>query len=494
MGQKNPRRSEADPSKSPPISRGPKVAHPARSLLIPSALFVGFLLGTFFGRPLLFPSLNETTNSTDSDLPSEATLQPNKSKGKSAPPEANGSLKSQPKWDEKTIRALSISEIRSRLSQLSTWSPGAVADQVEHWLVQRWAALEPQLACQYAYTAALQGAEESLLLEAISVWATADPSSAARWAGNLGSPSLRDSSIRTVYAIWAKKDSTAAAKSISSLRPASARGIASAATAPPHAGKNFASAMLWARALPGPLREKTLDAILGEWTRRDPAGAGSWLIAQPGDVQWALIGKLASDWVRKDPSSALSWGLGQSTEISLGSKLALGPIQRKFFEAALGSLIGTDPQAAANWLASSAGQPFFSSRIGAVAGRWTSMDPQEAVSWSLSLPKETDRNSAISAVAGTWARTDPQAAGQWVRSLSEPDLKDTALNAYCNSLSPYDAGAAAQWAVEISDPAKRNNAVSAAVNRWIQYDQAAARQFILSTPALDRATKEKLLR
>ena len=494
MGQKNPRRSEADPSKRPPISRGPKVAHPVRSLLIPSALFLGFLLGTFFGRPLLFPSLHEPTNPSAADLPSEPTLQPTESKRKSAPPEANRLLKSQPKWDEKTIRALSISEIRSRLSQLSTWSPGAAADQVEHWLVQRWAAIEPQLACQYAYTAALQGAAESLLLEAISVWATDDPASAARWAGNLGSPSLRDSSIRTAYAIWAKKDSTAAAKSISSLRPASARGIASAATAPPHAGKNFASAMLWARALPGPLREKTLDAILGEWTRRDPAGAASWLIDQPGDVQWALIAKLAADWVRKDPSSALSWGLGQSTEITLGSKLAVGPIQRKFFEAALGSLIGTDPQAAANWLASSTGQPFFSSRIGAVAGRWTSMDPQEAVNWSLALPKESDRDSAIRAVATTWARTDPQAAGQWVRSLTDPSLRDNALNAYCGSLSPYDAASAAQWAVEITSPNLRNGAVESAVNRWMQYDPAAARQFILSTPALNQASKERLLR
>jgi hypothetical protein len=333
-----------------------------------------------------------------------------------------------------------------------------------------------------------------MLMEALAIWTKADPATAARWAGNLGSPSLRDSSIRTVYSTWAKIDSTAAAKSISSLRPASARGIASAATAPPHAGKNFATAMQWARALPGPVREKTLDAILGEWTRRDPAGAAGWLIQQPGDVQWALISKLAADWVRKDPSSALSWGLGRSTEVTLGSKLAVGPVQRRFFEAALGAFIGTDPQGAANWLASSSGQPFFTSKIGDVARRWTSMDPMEAVGWSLSLPKESDRDAAIRAVSGTWARTDPQAAGQWVRSLTNPKLRDNALNAYCTSLSPYDAGGAAQLAVEISAPAKRSSAVLAAVNRWIQYDPAAARQFILNTTALDQSTKEKLLR
>jgi hypothetical protein len=490
MGEKNTRRSNPDPSKRPTIPQPTSIRSSLASLIIPSALFLGFLLGTFFGRPLLFSPSSESSPSTQT--PTSSDSDPKKPTSLSSP--IASSAKKEKGWDEKTIQSLSLSEIRTRLSQLSTWSPGPGADQAERWLIQRWATLEPAAACQYAYTAVLQGAEEGLLMDALAIWANAKPSEAARWAGNLGSPSLRDSAIRTVYAVWAKKDSTAAAQSISSLRPASARGIASAATAPPHAGKNFASAMLWARALPGPLREKTLDAILGEWTRRDPAGAASWLIGQPGDVQWALIAKLAADWVRKDPSAALSWGLGQSTEISLGSKLAVGPIQRKFFEAALGTLIGTDPQGAANWLASPTGQPFFTSRIGSVAGRWTSMDPQEAVNWSLSLPKESDRNSAISAVAGTWARTDPEAAGQWVRSLNNPSLHDTALNSYCGSLSPYDAASAAQWAVEITSPNLRNGAMESAINRWMQYDPAAARQFILSTPALDQAIKQRLLR
>jgi len=494
MGEKNTRRSNPDPSKRPTLPQPTNLRSPFSSLIIPSALFLGFLLGTFFGRPLFLSPSSEPTSETSPSLQLPTSSDSTPKKPTIPASQVLSSAKNEKGWDEKTIQSLSLSEIRTRLSQLSTWSPGPVADQVERWLIKRWATLESAAACQYAYTAVLQGAEEGLLMDALAIWANAKPSEAARWAGNLGSPSLRDAAIRTVYAIWAKKDSTAAAQSISSLRPASARGIASAATAPPHAGKNFASAMLWARSLPGPLREKTLDAILGEWTRRDPAGAASWLIGQPGDVQWALIAKLAADWVRKDPSSALSWGLGQSTEITLGSKLAVGPIQRKFFEAALGALIGADPQGAANWLASPTGQPFFTSRIGSVAGRWTSMDPQEAVNWSLSLPKDSDRDSAIRAVATTWARTDPQTAGQWVRSLTSPPLRDTALNAYCGSLSPYDAASAAQWAVEITSPNLRNGAVESAVNRWMQYDPDAARQFILSTPALNQATKEKLLR
>ena len=493
MGEKTQRGAEGNSSKSPALPRRAVADSPLRQLLIPAALLAGFILGIFFGRPLFFSSPSEPFNE---NTPSPPPLTTNP-KPKNLPTQTSATTqkaKQEPKWDEKTIRSLPLTEIRARLAQLSSWTPGAVADQTERWLVQRWAVLEPKLACEYAYTAALQGADENLLLDAVTIWANRTPAEAARWAGNLGSPSLRDATIRTAYSIWAKKDSSAAAKSISSLRPASARGIASAATAPPHAGKNFANAMQWARSLPGPIREKTLDAILGEWTRRDPAGAAGWLIQQPGDVQWALISKLARDWVRKDPQSALAWGLGQSTEISLGSKLALGPVQRKFFEAALGNWIGADPQGAANWLASSNGKPFFSRKIGDVARRWTSMDPMEAANWSLSLNKTVDRNAAIGAVAGTWARTDPQAAGQWVRGLSQPSLKDTALESYCKSLRLYDPAMATQWATEISKPNLQQRAVKEAAELWLKYDPTAARQFILITPALDKETKQTLLR
>ena len=493
MGEKTQRGAEGNSSKSPALPRRAVADSPLRQLLIPAALLAGFILGIFFGRPLFFSSPSEPFNE---NTPSPPPLTTNP-KPKNLPTQTSATTqkaKQEPKWDEKTIRSLPLTEIRARLAQLSSWTPGAVADQTERWLVQRWAVLEPKLACEYAYTAALQGADENLLLDAVTIWANRTPAEAARWAGNLGSPSLRDATIRTAYSIWAKKDSSTAAKSISSLRPASARGIASAATAPPHAGKNFANAMQWARSLPGPIREKTLDAILGEWTRRDPPGAAGWLIQQPGDVQWALISKLARDWVRKDPQSALAWGLGQSTEISLGSKLALGPVQRKFFEAALGNWIGADPQGAANWLASSNGKPFFSRKIGDVARRWTSMDPMEAANWSLSLNKTVDRNAAIGAVAGTWARTDPQAAGQWVRGLSQPSLKDTALESYCKSLRLYDPAMATQWATEISKPNLQQRAVKEAAELWLKYDPTAARQFILITPALDKETKQTLLR
>ncbi|NBT90838.1 MAG: hypothetical protein EBT50_08440, partial [Verrucomicrobia bacterium] len=381
----------------------------------------------------------------DPAQPSSVTVPP-AAKAASAKKSPGKASDSPPRWDEKSIRSLGLAEVKNRLNQLSTWPAGPEADRVERWLVKRWAALEPREACQYAYAAVLQGAETSLLEESVKVWAEISPAMASNWAGSLGSPSLRDLAVRIVFQVWAGRDAPAAAQAAAKLRSASARTAATVAVAPPQARKNFSAAMDWARGLPGAKRQKTLEEILGEWTKRDPAAAASWLISQPGDVQWSLVGKLAADWVRKDPATALAWGLGNARGLETGSELAAGPVQRKFFEAALANLIGADPEAAAAWLNSPAGQPYLETRAAPLAGRWTTLDPQEAAAWAVNLPEANARHAALAAVAGTWGRIEPQEAGQWITSLPVGTTRDIALVAYSGALAAYDAPVAAAWA------------------------------------------------
>ncbi len=396
-------------------------------------------------------------------------------------------------WDENSIRSIGLVEIKKRLNQLASWPPGPEADRIEKWLVIRWATLEPREACQFAYAAVLQGAETSLLEEALRIWAEISPASAAAWAGSLGSPSLRDLAVRLAFRIWAGKDSPAAARAASQLRSASARTVATVAVAPPQARKNFSAAMDWARSLPGPKRQKTLEEILGEWTRRDPAAAAAWLVQQPGDVQWSLVGKLAADWVRKDPATALAWGQGHARGLETGSELASGPVQRKFFEAALANLIGADPEAAADWLASPAGQPYLETRAAPLAGRWTVLDPAEAAAWAMGLTNAQARGAALGAVAGTWGRIEPAEAGNWISTLEPGPLRDGALLAYCNAISAYDAAVAASWANSISHPGPREATLTAVFKQWRRYDEVAARNFILQNPNLSPEARQRIL-
>ena len=458
---------------------------------IPLGILGGFLLGFVLRGP--DPQIpSQSSSFRDSAEEGGPVLPPpgKKEVPKKPRPASSGQSSG---WDENSIRSLGLAEIKNRLNQLTSWPPGPEADRMERWLVKRWAALEPREACQFAYAAVLQGAETSLLEEALRIWSEISPASAAAWAGSLGSPSLRDLAVRLAFRIWAGKDSAAAARAASQLRSASARTVATVAVAPPQARKNFSAAMDWARSLPGPKRQKTLEEILGEWTRRDPAAAATWLVQQPGDVQWSLVGKLAADWVRKDPVTAMAWGQGHARGLETGSELASGPVQRKFFEAALANLIGADPEVAATWLVSPAGQPYLETRAAPLAGRWTALDPTEAAAWAMGLTNTLARQAALGAVAGTWGRIEPAEAGNWISTLEPGPLRDGALLAYCNAISAYDAAVAATWANSISQPGPREATLTAVFKQWRRYDEAAARNFILQNPNLSPAARQRIL-
>lgn len=468
-----------------------KANQPWKKLGIPAALFASFALGFGLRGPVLNPPEPGSFDQEETEAEVVVSAIAKKTPAKTSPSKSEQKTTA---WDEKTIRSLGLPEIKLRLNQLSSWPPGPQTDQVERWLVKRWAALEPREACQYAYAAVLQGAETSLLEEPLRVWAETSPTMASSWAGSLGSPSIRDFAVRLVFRIWADKDSSAAAAAAAKLRSAAARTAAIIAVAPPQARKNFSAAMQWARGLPGSRRQKTLEEILGEWTGRDPASAATWLIQQPGDVQWSLIAKLAADWVRKDPATALSWGQGNAAGLEVGSELAAGPVQRKFMESAVANLIGADPETAAAWLVSPSGRPYLETRAAPLAGRWTTLDPQEASAWALSLPESPNRNAALGAVASTWGVIEPQEAGSWISKLTPGTSRDTALHAYCTALSAYDAPSAAVWANGISQPGLREAALNAVFNQWEKLNPSAARNFILQNSQLTPAAQQRILR
>lgn len=493
MPKESTRRKDTDSWLCSVFSQATGVNPTLKKLLLPASLLLSFSLGFLFARPFCSGWVNSDGDSTMSSDSTPAPLIQPVTKVRATAPVVSATS-SPVKWDEKTIQALSVVEIKERLRQLSNWEPGSLADRTEFWLVKRWASLEPMAACEYAYQAVLQGADESVLRESSIIWAQQDPASAAKWGSSLGSPSLREVALDAIYRTWAKINSSDAVKSIPSLSSAVARSIATSAAASRHAQNNFANALQWACKLPGPLRQTTLEQILGEWTRRDPTRAAQWLIQQSGNVQWSLIGKLASDWARKDPASALAWGQGQRAGTALGSELALGPIQRKFFEVALGTFIGADPKAALIWLSSPTGMEYFPSRVGSVAGRWTSLDPAEAVAWALSVHDEVSRNNALSAVTSTWARSDPEAAAEWMDSLIQPAVRNPVLAAYSGSIAPYDPSSAAYWASQITEKGSREGSLSQIIYTWKKLDPEAAIQFIRTTPALSEDTRQSLLR
>lgn len=385
-------------------------------------------------------------------------------------------------WRQQSPETLTLDQVLKELSLIPSMAPGEQTDDKELALVMRWAAFHPDQACNYAYQAVLGGADDRLLKESISVWARLDPMSASRWASRLQSPLLRDIALGTVYAIWASKNHAGAMGSLKFLQGFAARSSALSGITK-GSDRDPKGALAWAEKLPGPLREKTLQQLFGSWMRRDPQAAAEWLAGRPMAIQLPLAGKLAAEWARKDPQAALFWSRAAAGGPLTGPQLAVGPVQRLAMDAALGSFVGSDPEAAAAWMTTGSGRPYFPQRVASIASSWTSMDPMSAAAWAATIPSGRERDAAVGAISSTWTRSDPSEALGWIQEIQRVSDRNTALSAFGGALAASDPETAAYWSSQISERSLRDATLSRVLAQWKSINPGAAAQFVQTSPA-----------
>jgi len=374
------------------------------------------------------------------------------------------------------FKKLTLDQIKAKLDTLHGAPVTPESDRMEQRLVERWAELDPLSAATYAAQAVDAGAPDKLLQAVMAIWAKSDPVAASAWAVSLSSPDLREKAVRQIYRTWSATDPGTAATSLSRLPKGSSQTIAAEAIGENYAQTNLTQALEWTKTLTGAVRNSALRAVLGKWTQTDPQGAAKWIVQQGYEIQWSAVQRLASDWVRKDPSTALAYGTSLAGS-SLGSKLGLGPIQRRFMESALNTLISSDPRGAATWLATPSGSTYFNDAAPSVAGRWASFSPPEALAWTMQIQDAKTRNSAIASLASSWTRNDPTGAARWIQTLGNGAARDNALSSYARTLSSYDPLPAAQSASSITDPKIRDNAMQIVMKNWRRYDPVGAANF-----------------
>lgn len=385
-------------------------------------------------------------------------------------------------WRQQSPETLPLNQVLKQLSLIPSMPPGEATDTKELALVMRWATFYPEQASNYAYQAVLGGADDRLLKESVAVWARMDPISASRWASRLPSPLLRDIALGTVYAIWASKNHEAAMGSLKFLpgfasRSSALSGITRGSDRDPK------GALAWAEKLPGPLREKTLQQLFGSWMRRDPQAAAEWLAGRSVEIQIPLAGRLAAEWARKDPQAALFWSRAAAGGPLAGPQLAVGPVQRRAMDAALGSFVSSDPEAAAAWMTTGPGRPYFPQRVASIASSWASIDPMSAAAWAAAIPTGTERSAAMGAISSTWTRSDPSEALQWIQQIKRVSDRNAALSSFGGTLAASDPETAAYWSSQISERLLRDTTLSRVVSQWKSINPGAATQFVQSAPA-----------
>ena len=381
------------------------------------------------------------------------------------------------------IEGLDEGGVKTRLARIPGLAPGDDTDALELSLVTRWAALNPRAACDYAYKAVLCGADESLLRESVSRWASADPRSAVAWASALVSPSLRDLAISSAYGVWATRNRDAAISGIAALSGSAVRASAWNGVSKSISGNNAKQSLPLVMPLPGPLREKVLSQLFGTWLRRDPASVAEWMRLQSPEVQLPLAARLASEWARRDPAAALAWSGAAPADLSGAPRLSPGPVQRRAMDAAIGSFIASDPEAAAVWMTTGMGRGQFSQRVASLASSWASMDPQAAWTWASSIASARERDAAVGSIASVWTRSDPSEALRWIQGIQRSGDRNTALSSFGGALAGSDPEAAAYWSSQISDRTLREQTLARVVTQWKAINPGAAAQFVQTSTA-----------
>lgn len=383
---------------------------------------------------------------------------------------------------QQSPETLPLDRVLHELSLIPSMKPGDQTDAREIALVLRWVSFQPERACDYAYHAVLDGADESLLKEAVAAWARVDPASAARWAARLRSPLLRDLAVSTACGIWSMKNQAATLNALKSLPGSAARSSALSGMAGVSV-RNPKQVLDWAEKLPGPLRERTLQQVFGSWMRRDPLAAAEWLANQPMEIQLPLASRLAAEWARKDPLAALFWSRAASTGALTGPRLEPGPVQRRAMDAALGSFVSSDPEAAVAWMTTGAGRSFFSQRVSSLASSWASIDPMAAAAWVWTIPAGKERAAAVGALAATWTRSDSSEALRWIQRIPKPADRNAALSSFGSALAGSDPEAAAYWSTQITDRQLREGTLSQVISQWRSINPGAATQFVQTSNA-----------
>jgi hypothetical protein len=273
-----------------------------------------------------------------------------------------------------------------------------------------------------------------------------------------------------------------------------------------------------------------VNALVGDWARREPQQTWDWLQANTdrlGSLANAAI--LAPVWtamaardpqlVVKNADEFLSEGRGSggfaaqivaqsAIQALLGREAAdyacviveywahsplADQVGAGTFTDVARSLATTSPDNALAWLKTIPPSADRNVALGEIAADAMSRDPTGTLSWASSLGPEEGRGTVMPRAFSEWVERDAAAAGQWLAdrlAKSAPAPEDDAMIANIvntSSLVQTNPTAALGWIAQMTDPTQRANAHEQVLLRWAASDFAAASAYVQQDPALDSA-------
>jgi RNA polymerase sigma factor (sigma-70 family) len=292
-------------------------------------------------------------------------------------------------------------------------------------VLQRWAEIDPQTACETAH-ARRSGGRLGLppLADPLKVWAARDPQAAFAWfrakasteevkegAGQRWKPI---SSLRWIMGAWALQDAPAAAQAFRSLTrqeeiDGALTGFSELSATAPGRTQLLDAWMDRGTATRNPMID--LHSLLQRWSEHRPEELAAWLDRNHIDASShdATAKPILTGWLRDDPEAAVDWWFNAPGGY---------PDRAHRLSTLIEAWVETDVFAAADWLATQPLDATTSPSVATLAGRIARSDPERGWAWALRIPEPTHRLDALRQVATTWARTDQPAAAAAVESAN----------------------------------------------------------------------------
>lgn len=167
--------------------------------------------------------------------------------------------------------------------------------------------------------------------------------------------------------------------------------------------------------------------------------------------RFKALGEAVGDWVKKDPAGAFEWAMKQSTDNALRHDTVLTVV---------GLWVENDTPGAVEYITKRPKTDAW----GTLAACWAARDPAAATAWATQQPKEK-WPLVIGAAAEGWARKDPAPAAEWLLKLP-PEQGSYGYAITAATWAWQDQSAAAAWVAKLPECDVRNDAVALLVNVW----------------------------
>ena len=212
-------------------------------------------------------------------------------------------------------------------------------------------------------------------------------------------------------------------------------------------------------------------AALHHWMQLDPVSATCWLASRP-DTNEAENLAVADDWVRQP--AGLQDCLAQ---------LPASEWKQSFMGDVGAEMSVHDPTAAVKLASQMEPGSAQINLFRTVAGNWVGTDPQAAFQWVNSVTDPALRTQLVAATAQSYALTDPVQAANWmVSSISSGALmNDTALN-IVKTWAAQNPAQAADWVSDFPAGSVKAAAVQIVAGYWVHTDRDAANAWVQNTP------------